>query len=50
MDLSKKEIELASYTGRLLREHFGKGPGSVFATIPVPFLRLHQRLHDNYGE
>jgi uncharacterized protein YbcI len=41
MDLRKKEIELASYTGRLLREHFGKGPGSVFATISAPYITIY---------
>jgi uncharacterized protein YbcI len=41
MDLRKKEIELASYTGMVLREHFGKGPGSVFATISAPYITIY---------
>ena len=41
MDLRKKEKELGSYIGRILREHFGKGPGSVFATISHPYITVY---------
>ncbi|WP_102261105.1 DUF2294 domain-containing protein [Mesobacillus jeotgali] len=41
MDLKNKEKELGSYIGRILREHFGKGPGSVFATISPPYITMY---------
>lgn len=41
MDLKNKEKELGSYIGRILREHFGKGPGSVFATISPPYISMY---------
>ncbi|NKE07661.1 Na-translocating system protein MpsC family protein [Mesobacillus selenatarsenatis] len=41
MDLRNKEKDLGSYIGRILREHFGKGPGSVFATIAHPYITVY---------
>ena len=41
MDLKKEEKALGSYIGRILREHFGKGPGSVFATISHPYITVY---------
>lgn len=34
---------LASYTGKLLREHFGKGPESVLVSIGGPFISIYLR-------
>lgn len=41
MDPKKEEKALGSYIGRILREHFGKGPGSVFATISHPYITVY---------
>lgn len=41
MDLKMKEKQLGSYIGRILREHFGKGPGAVFATISPPYITMY---------
>ncbi|PLR94852.1 Na-translocating system protein MpsC family protein [Bacillus sp. T33-2] len=41
MQNHKKEKELGSFVGRLLREHFGKGPGAVFATIANPYVTIY---------
>ncbi len=41
MELKQKEKELASFIGRLLREHFGKGPGSVYASIADPYITIY---------
>ncbi|TCN21387.1 uncharacterized protein YbcI [Mesobacillus foraminis] len=38
MDMKKKQIELAGFIGKLLRDNFGKGPESVFTTISPPFI------------
>jgi uncharacterized protein YbcI len=35
------EKELSSYIGRLLRENFGRGPGSVFASITKPYITIY---------
>ncbi|MED1205963.1 Na-translocating system protein MpsC family protein [Heyndrickxia acidicola] len=43
MELKRKEKELGSFIGRLLREHYGKGPGSVFATISHPYIAVYIR-------
>ncbi|RFU69687.1 DUF2294 family protein [Bacillus sp. V59.32b] len=36
-----REKELGSYIGRLLRENFGRGPESVFASINKPFITVY---------
>ncbi|PLT27924.1 hypothetical protein CUU66_21475 [Peribacillus deserti] len=41
MEKQKKEKELGSFVGRLLREHFGKGPGAVYATISNPYITIY---------
>jgi uncharacterized protein YbcI len=43
MEPSKIQTEIASFIGRLLRDHFGKGPESVFVTIAYPFLAIYIR-------
>lgn len=35
--------EVGSYISTLLRDHFGKGPTSVFVTVKPPFLSIHLR-------
>ncbi|MGK7379725.1 DUF2294 domain-containing protein [Planococcus sp. 1R117A] len=37
------QSEISSYLSSLLREHFGKGPTSVFVTIAIPFITIHFR-------
>lgn len=34
---------IASFTGKLLREHFGKGPESVLVSIGGPFISIYLR-------
>lgn len=41
MALNIKEKELGSYIGKILRDHFGKGPGSVFAAISYPYVTVY---------
>ncbi|WP_026696129.1 DUF2294 domain-containing protein [Peribacillus kribbensis] len=41
MIIRSREKELGSYIGRLLRENFGKGPGSVYATIAKPYITIY---------
>lgn len=41
MDKTKLEKEISSYIGRLLREHFGRGPGSVFVSLSEPFISVY---------
>ncbi len=41
--VNDSEKELSSYTGRVLREHFGKGPGSVYATITPPYITVYMK-------
>ncbi|MCD7034238.1 DUF2294 domain-containing protein [Metabacillus sp. GX 13764] len=41
MEFKRKERELGSYIGRMLREHYGKGPGSVFATVSEPYVAVY---------
>ncbi|WP_246188401.1 Na-translocating system protein MpsC family protein [Metabacillus lacus] len=41
MALNTKEKELGSYIGKILRDHFGKGPGSVFAAISYPYVTVY---------
>ncbi|EGA88871.1 hypothetical protein GPDM_13496 [Planococcus donghaensis MPA1U2] len=42
---NEKEIhtEVGSYISTLLRNHFGKGPTSVFVTVKPPFITIHLR-------
>lgn len=35
--------EVGSYISTLLRDHFGKGPTSVFVTVKPPFVSIHLR-------
>ncbi|MDN3427613.1 Na-translocating system protein MpsC family protein [Microbacterium sp. APC 3898] len=35
--------EVGSYISTLLRDHFGKGPTSVFVTVKPPFITIHLR-------
>ncbi|WP_066173725.1 Na-translocating system protein MpsC family protein [Bacillus marinisedimentorum] len=41
MAITNEEKALGSFTGRLLREHFGKGPGGVYATIAPPYITVY---------
>ncbi|TFE02327.1 Na-translocating system protein MpsC family protein [Jeotgalibacillus salarius] len=41
MDIKKIEKDLGSFVGKLLRDHFGKGPGAVFATIAPPYITIY---------
>ncbi|PPA70752.1 Na-translocating system protein MpsC family protein [Jeotgalibacillus proteolyticus] len=35
--------EMVKYTGKLLRDHFGKGPTSIYITYKKPFITIHLR-------
>jgi uncharacterized protein YbcI len=35
------EKNISSYIGRLLREHFGRGPGNVICTVSGPYVVVH---------
>ncbi len=35
------ESSIASAAGKLLRDHFGKGPGSLFVTVEKPFITIY---------
>lgn len=37
------QTEIGAYTSTLLRNHFGKGPTSVFVTIKKPFITIYFR-------
>lgn len=37
------QAEVGSYISTLLRDHFGKGPTSVFVTVKPPFISIHLR-------
>ncbi|MCA1322106.1 DUF2294 domain-containing protein [Bacillus tianshenii] len=43
MGIKKSQLELASNIGRLLRDHFGKGPESIFVTISRPYITVYLR-------
>ncbi|GGD22715.1 Na-translocating system protein MpsC family protein [Pontibacillus salipaludis] len=43
MEEKSVQAELASYTGKLLREHYGKGPASVYVSIKHPFITFYLR-------
>ncbi|TDL31358.1 DUF2294 family protein [Jeotgalibacillus sp. S-D1] len=35
--------EMVSYVGKLLRDHFGKGPTSIYITLKKPFITIYLR-------
>lgn len=37
------QLEISGYISALLRQHFGKGPSSVYATVKPPFITIHIR-------
>jgi uncharacterized protein YbcI len=41
MEIKKKEIEMSSFVGRILRDNFGRGPGNVFCSFTNPFIVFH---------
>ncbi len=45
MPINEKNIysRISSFTGRLLREKFGKGPTSVFVAINNPYITIYLR-------
>ncbi len=43
MEKTSIQVELASYLGKLLRDHFGKGPSSVYVSVNKPFITMHIR-------
>lgn len=43
MEKTSVQVELSSYLGKLLRDHFGKGPSSVYVSINKPFITMHIR-------
>ncbi|WP_028784977.1 Na-translocating system protein MpsC family protein [Thalassobacillus devorans] len=43
MDKQSLQAEIASYTGRLLRDNFGKGPSSVYVSIEEPYITIYLR-------
>ncbi|MFE7065026.1 Na-translocating system protein MpsC family protein [Sutcliffiella sp. NPDC057660] len=43
MGIKKSQLELASSIGRILRDHFGKGPESIFVTISRPYITIYLR-------
>ncbi|MCM3713464.1 Na-translocating system protein MpsC family protein [Halalkalibacter oceani] len=43
METKKKQVEIASRIGKVLRDHFGKGPEGVFVSISEPFVTIFLR-------
>ncbi|MFZ4451389.1 Na-translocating system protein MpsC family protein [Salibacterium aidingense] len=43
MEKNSIQAEIASYTGKLLRDNFGKGPSSVYVSIKRPFVTIYLR-------
>ncbi|MFD1903906.1 Na-translocating system protein MpsC family protein [Paenibacillus rhizoplanae] len=43
MSITELTSQLSSFTGRLLRERFGKGPESIHASIGEQCIALHIR-------
>lgn len=41
MQKNTVEAEIASYTGKLLRDNFGKGPGTVYVSIQEPLITIY---------
>ncbi|WP_374701250.1 Na-translocating system protein MpsC family protein [Thalassobacillus sp. C254] len=42
------ENKIAGYVGRMIRNHFGKGPKSVYVTISYPYITIY--LEDFLGQ
>lgn len=40
-ELKTKQSDISSYVGKVLRDHFGKGPGSVYVSIADPFVTIY---------
>ncbi len=40
-DLKTKQSDISSFVGKVLRDHFGKGPGSVYVSISNPFVTIY---------
>ncbi|WP_223703411.1 Na-translocating system protein MpsC family protein [Sutcliffiella deserti] len=43
INIKQKQLELASSIGKLLRDHFGKGPESIYVTISDPYVTVYLR-------
>ncbi|MFB5661133.1 DUF2294 domain-containing protein [Alteribacillus sp. HJP-4] len=43
MEKTSVQAEIASYTGKLFRDTFGKGPSSVYVSIEDPFITIYLR-------
>ncbi|WP_085505656.1 Na-translocating system protein MpsC family protein [Thalassobacillus devorans] len=43
MDKQSVQADIASYTGKLLRDNFGKGPSSVYVSIEEPYITIYLR-------
>ncbi|TLS36756.1 Na-translocating system protein MpsC family protein [Pseudalkalibacillus caeni] len=41
MDKKTTQSEISSFVGKLLRDNFGKGPGSVFVSIAKPYITIY---------
>ncbi|GGF13834.1 hypothetical protein GCM10010954_10740 [Halobacillus andaensis] len=41
MEKNSVQAEIASYTGKLFRDNFGKGPSSVYVSIEHPFITIY---------
>ncbi|WP_409252580.1 DUF2294 domain-containing protein [Bacillus sp. SCS-153A] len=41
MGKTNLEKNISSYIGRLLREHFGRGPGNVVCSVAGPYVAVH---------
>lgn len=41
MNRKEQEKTIASYTGRVLREQFGKGPEAVYVTVAPPYVTIY---------
>ncbi|WP_261133531.1 DUF2294 domain-containing protein [Bacillus sp. Marseille-Q3570] len=41
LDINEKQSEISSYVGKVLRDNFGKGPGSVYVSIADPFVVIY---------
>ena len=43
MEKQENYSELASFTGKLFRDNFGKGPTSIYVSIEHPFITIYMR-------
>lgn len=41
MKKNTAEAEISNYTGKLLRDNFGKGPGSIYVSIQEPLITIY---------